>query len=149
MKRNILRLLLSAAFVMCCTFPALADLLTPPNNEIWYTTDNNKKLTAGKYEVGKPLCGSTIFEHGKKDGFYYIRFSSNITSIGKSDFDSEDHITEISLPNSVTYIGEKAFNDCDGLVTFHMPNSVTTLGYCAFYHCDKLKNNRPKRILRL
>ena len=25
MNRNILRLLLSAAFVICCTFPALAD----------------------------------------------------------------------------------------------------------------------------
>ena len=140
MKRNILRLLLSAAFVMCCTFSALADLGTPPNNEIWYTTDNNKKLTADKYEVGKSLCGSTISEHGEKSGHYYIRFSSNITSIVEKNFDSEDHITEISLPNSITYIGEKAFNDCDGLVTFHMPNSVTTLGYCAFYHCDKLKN---------
>ena len=34
MNRNILKLLLSAAFVMCCTFSALAQLGTPPGNEI-------------------------------------------------------------------------------------------------------------------
>lgn len=140
MKRNILRLLLSAAFVMCCTFSALADLGTPPNNEIWYTTDNNSKLTAGKYDVGKPLCGKIIRAHGEKNGHYYIKFDAIIEYIGESDFNSEDHITEVSLPNTITSIRDKAFNDCDGLVTFHMPNSVINLGYCAFYHCDKLKN---------
>ena len=80
MNRNILKLLLSAAFVMCCTFSALAQLGTPPNNEIWYTTDNGKKLTASKYEVGKSLCGSTISEHGELNGHYYIKFISNITA---------------------------------------------------------------------
>ncbi len=140
MNRNIFRLLLSAALMMCCTFSALADLGTPPNNEIWYTTDNGKKLTAGKYDVGKSLCGSTINEHGEKNGHYYIKFDAIIEYIGESDFNSEDHITEVSLPNTITSIRDKAFNDCDGLVTFHMPNSVINLGYCAFYHCDKLKN---------
>ena len=140
MNRNIFRLLLSAALMMCCTFSALADLGTPPNNEIWYTTDNNKKLTAGKYDAGKPLCGKIIREHGEKNGHYYIKFDAIIEYIGESDFNSEDHITEVSLPNTITSIRDKAFNDCDGLVTFHMPNSVINLGYCAFYHCDKLKN---------
>ena len=140
MNRNILRLLLSAAFVMCCTFSALADLATPPNNEIWYTTDNGKKLTAGKYDVGKPLCGKTIRAHGEKNGHYYIKFDAIIEYIGENDFDNEDHITEVSLPNTITSIRDKAFYDCDGLATFHMPNSVINLGYCAFYHCDKLKN---------
>ena len=140
MNRNILKLLLSAAFVMCCTFSALADLGTPPDNEIWYTTDNNSKLTAGKYDVGKPLCGTTISEHGESDGHYYIKFNANIEYIDENDFDNEDHITEVSLPSTITSIREMAFNDCDGLVTFHMPNSVINLGYCAFYHCDKLKN---------
>ena len=140
MKTKITRLLLSAVLTMCCTVMAWADLGTPPNNEIWYTTDNKSKLTAGKYDVGKPLCGTTITEHGESDGHYYIKFNANIEYIGENDFDNEDHITEVSLPNTITSIRDKAFNDCDGLVTFHMPNSVINLGYCAFYHCDKLKN---------
>ena len=145
MKRNITRLLFSAVLMMCCTVMAWADLGTPPNNEIWYTTDNNSKLTAGKYDVGKPLCGTTISEHGESDGYYYIKFNANIEYIGENDFNNEDHITEVSLPNTITSIRDKAFNDCDGLVTFHMPNSVINLGYCAFYHCDKLKNLTPRQ----
>lgn len=92
---KIAKLLFSAALMMCCTFSAMADLDTPPNNEIWYKTDNGSQLTSSKYDVGDPLCGSTISEHGEKNGHYYFKFNTNITVIAESDFNNEDHITEI------------------------------------------------------
>ena len=140
MKRNFFRLLLSAVLMMCCTVMAWADLGTPPDYEIWYTTDNDKMLSDSKYKVGETLCNHKITAHDKDNGHFYIRFDGNIDKIYENAFNDQDDITEISLPNSIVNICEKAFNDCDGLVTFHMPNSVHWLGYCAFYHCNNLKD---------
>ena len=103
MNRNILKLLLSAAFVMCCTFSALAQLGTPPDKEIWYMTTDGQKLDGSKYNVGQTLCGNTIRSQipDYVGDYWIIKFSGNVTEINDEAFYDEDDLTAISLPNTV------------------------------------------------
>ena len=147
MNRNILRLLLSAAFVMCCTFSALADLGTPPNNEIWYMTKDGQKLDGSKYNVGQTLCGNTIRSQipDYVGGYWIIKFSGNVTEINDEAFYDEDDLTAISLPNTVVQIGGATdgtgvFEDCDNLKSVDVPASVKYIGRCAFYDCTALES---------
>ena len=140
MKCNFIKFVFSAVLMMCCAVMALASDL--PNNVIYYETTNGKLIgNVFNYNVGDKLCGSKIKRHYYyDDGRCYLEFESDIKVIDKDDFNNEDRITKIVLPESVTEIKDKAFNDCDGLVTVNMGNNVKKIGYCAFYHCDNLKN---------
>lgn len=145
MKCNFIKFVFSAVLMMCCAVMALASDL--PNNLIYYETTDGKPIkdfsgfSGNKYGVGHKLCGSKITKnYYYDDGRCYLEFESDIKVIDEDDFNNEDRITKIVLPESVTEIKDKAFNDCDGLVTVNMGNNVKKIGYCAFYHCDNLKN---------
>ena len=157
MKRNILRLLLSAAFVMCCTMTTWAGLGTPPDNEIWYTSRDGNVI-APYYDN---VFGATIQSNTYNDGKGVIKFNGPVTQVGdwafyKTNLTSMslpnsvktigyaafywmDYMTEISLGNSVETIGNEAFRECDGLVTIAIPASVTSMGEQAFRNCNNLK----------
>ena len=143
MNKNITKLFLSAALMLCCTFSAWADLGTPPNNEIWYTTEEGEILDDGDYDVGETLCSLTITAHGSSDGHFYIRFSGNVTEINDEAFYDEDDLTAVSFPNTVVWIGRETdgtgvFEDCDNLESVTVPASVKYIGRCAFYDCIAL-----------
>ena len=145
MKKSILKLLLSAAFVMCCTFSASAQLGTPPNNEIWYTTEEGGILDDGKYHEGETLCGHTIISHNFWFGKYIIKLSGDVTAINDEAFYDEDDLTAISFPNTVVWIGGATdgtgvFEDCDNLKSVIVPASVKYIGRCAFYDCIALES---------
>ncbi len=157
MNRNILRLLLSATFVMCCTFSAWAGLGTPPDDEIWYTSHNGNVI-APYYDN---VFGATIQSNSYDNGKGVIKFNGPVTTVGEYAFYGTN-LTSISLPNTVESIGYRAFywmnymkeislgnsletisndafRDCDGLETIDIPASVTSIGEYAFYDCNVLK----------
>ena len=147
MNRNILKLILSAVLVMCCTSPALAQLGTPPDNEIWYMTKDGQKLDGSKYNVGQTLCGNTIHSQipDYVGDYWIIEFSGNVTEINDKAFYDEDDLTAISLPNTVVQIGGATdgtgvFEDCDNLKSVNVPASVKYIGRCAFYDCIALES---------
>ena len=157
MKRNIFRVLLSAALLMCSTFSALAQLGTPPDNEIWYTSRDGNVI-APYYDN---VFGASIQSNTYNDGKGVIKFNGPVTqvgdwafydtdltsmslpnsvrSIGYAAFYWMDYMTEISLGNSVETISDEAFRECDGLETIAIPASVTSIGKLAFRNCNVLK----------
>lgn len=148
MNKNIKKkLLLSAALMLCCAFSALAQLGTPPDNQIWYMTKDGQKLDGSKYNVGQTLCGNTIRSQNPDyfGGYWIIEFSGNVTEINDEAFYNEDDLTAISLPNTVVQIGgatdgRGVFEDCDNLKSVNVPPSVKYIGRCAFYDCTALES---------
>ncbi len=135
MNRNILKLLLSAAFVMCCTFSALAQLGTPPNDEIWYTTTDGKVCNPLYTDAFDATIISNTYP---ENGHGTIKFDGDVTSIGPQAFSERSALTSISIPNSVTSIRGNAFFRCNNLISISIPNSVTSIGANAFWECYSL-----------
>ena len=134
MNRNILRLLLSAAFVMCCSFSALADLGTPPNNQIWYTSTDGQVVNPYDSDV----FGATIVSNTYQDGKGIIKFNGQVTSIGVHAFFYCESLSSISLPSGPTSIGDYAFLSCMSLSSVSLPSGLTSIGEGAFQSCESL-----------
>ena len=112
--------------------------LTPPNNEIWYTSSCRVIVPAHT-----DVFGANIISNTYKNGKGVITFDGPVTTIGKMAFDSYD-LTSVTIPDSVTSIGEDAFYFCTSLTSVTIPDSVTTIGRKAFYGCTSLKAFRGK-----
>ena len=157
MNKNITKLLLSAALMLCCTFSAWAGLGTPPDDEIWYTSRDGNVI-APYYDY---VFGASIQSNTYNDGKGVIKFNRPVTQVGEYAF-YKTYLTSMSLPNTVKSIGYRAFywmnymkeislgnsvetisndafRDCDGLETIDIPASVTSIGEYAFYDCNVLK----------
>ena len=119
---------------MCCVVMANAQLGTPPNNEIWYTTTDGKVCEPHKEDV----FGTSISFNKYENGHGTIKFEGDVTAIGEQAFYKCSCLVSISMPNSVTAIGEKAFFECSCLVSISMPNSATSIGNWAFAYCSSL-----------
>ena len=124
-----------------CTVEATDAVLTVPvakNNEIWYTTTDNKKLTPYTTNV----FGATYNDANNvyERGLGKITFDKDVTSIGEYAFTECSSLKSISVPNSVTSIGNYAFIDCSSLKSISVPNSVTSIGERAFYKCSQLQS---------
>ena len=123
-----------------CTVEATDAALTVPvakNNEIWYTTTDNKKLTPNKTDVFGAAYNDAdnIYEKGLGK----ITFAGEVTSIGDEAFDSNYYpanckpLQSIIIPNSVTNIGKSAFRKCTNLSYIKIPESITSIASNAFY----------------
>ena len=117
-------------FVVCLVAAvATASAQTPPDNEIWYTTTDGKKLN-GDF--------SNMVSNSYNNGRGVLKFQNCITNIRGSAFAGCSSLKSITIPNSVTYIGERAFEGCSSLKSITIPNSVTSIGEWAFYGCSSL-----------
>ena len=119
---------------MCCALSALAQLGTPPNDEIWYTTTDGKMC-----RISSPNdFGTTIKNHKYENGLGVIAFNEAVTSIGDHAFWSSTSLQSISIPSGVTSIGPYAFNYCTSLQSISIPSDskLTSIGEYAFYRCS-------------
>ena len=134
MKRNIKNLLFSVALVMCCVFSASAQLGTPPNDEIWYTTSDGNVCTP----YDPDAFGATIISNDYANGHGTIKFNGNVTRIGYQAFSFRDSLTSVTIPNSVVSIGNAAFENCYSLTFVTIPSGVTSIEIAAFMNCYNL-----------
>ena len=130
-----------------------------PNNQIWYTTKNQKTTNPWYTDV----FGANIISNVYTDGKGVITFDGKVTSIGNYAFSFCDYLTSITIPNSVTTIGYNAFwecasltnitipigvkkiesstfSGCKSLTDITIPNTVTSIRSQAFYECTSLKS---------
>lgn len=105
----------------------------PPANEIWYTSSDSKIVSPYDTSVLPEIDTNTYV-----DGKGVIKFTTNVTSIGKQAFYECRSLTSVTIPNSVTSIGDGAFSRCTGLTSVTIPNSVTSIGTAAFNLCRGL-----------
>lgn len=143
MKRIFLLLafVLAGVFYSCEEVPSDQPVLTmPPNNEIWYTSNDGRAVNAFYSDVfGEEIKSNTYI-----NGLGVMEFHGPINIIGNYAFRSRHRLTNISIPNSVKSIGNCAFYDCSDLIEITIPNSVTIIGNSAFAFCSNLKRFKGK-----
>ncbi len=110
-----------------------ARLNTVANNEIWYTTTDNKKLFPNSTEPA--LFGAILVSNKYVDGKGVLTFDDEILLIGNSIFENITTLATITFPDSVTTIGDYAFRGCSSLTSITIPDSVTSIGVEAFDGC--------------
>ena len=86
----------------------------------------------------------------------YWKISSDYTvragtkTIAVHAFDSQDALTDITLPNSVVSIGDCAFIGCSALANISIPDSVISIGDSAFSSCSELTSIAiPKSVANI
>ena len=107
-----------------------------PNNEIWYTSNEENIITPYKTDV----FGANIISNAYENGKGIIKFDGTVTSIGDEAFRQLSSLTSITIPDGVTSIGDEAFAICRSLTRVTIPESVTSIGYNAFSICPSLKD---------
>lgn len=131
-----------------------SQVLTPPNNEIWYTTTNGKAISLSGTTSASTIFGTSLVSNTYTNGKGVLKFSANVTRVGSKSsgnasplativkieggFASNTTLKTVSLPNSVTKLGSYAFYDCSALEEVSMGQNVTQIGASAFKSCTKL-----------
>ena len=122
------------------------EILSPPNNEIWYTSLDGEIVEPDESSV----FGATIVSNTYVNGKGVIKFDRDVTKIGSDAFEGCRSLTSVDIPNSVTKIGLEAFRNCIGLKRVNIPNSVTGIGWGAFWGCSSLTSvNIPNGVTEI
>ena len=87
---------------------SLLDSDTPPNNEIWYTSTDNKIVSPNDINC----FGATIVSNTYSNGKGIIKFNNDITKIGDNAFNKCDRLISITLPDGILEICGNAFIHC-------------------------------------
>ncbi len=89
-----------------------------------------------------------IKAYWKISGDYTVRAGTK--TIADHAFDSQDTLTDITIPDSVTHIGDCAFIGCKQLVSISIPDSVVSIGEKAFSSCSALTSIAiPKSVANI
>ena len=113
-----------------------------PNNEIWYTTNDQNIIIPTETSFGEAVIVSN--EYAK--GIGVITFNSNVVTIGKQAFSQKSSLTSITIPNGVIEIGRSAFSSCPGIEKITIPQAVKKCEAYAFYNCTKLNQVNVKDL---
>lgn len=107
-----------------------------PNNEIWYTTIDERPLTFQSYNWGAmPEIISNVYSEGK----VRLRLKSAPTEFTEHAFYGQFNLKTIILPETVTALGWGSFNECNNLESISLPANLKTIGANAFGVCESLK----------
>lgn len=122
--------------------------ITIPNNEIWYTSVNNRIVSPNDRSCRNETVnfGANIISNTYSNGKGIIKFDGDIRIIDANAFSNEInqksayYLTSITIPNSVTEIGDNAFYECANLMSINIPDEVAYIGKSAFYGCKVLSS---------
>ena len=112
------------------------------NNEIWYTTTDNKKL---KLPYSDDVL--TIQQHEYTRGKGVITFDGQLTNIVTNLFMGNEDLSTLStiqIPLTVVQIAESAFAECISLKSIKLTNddiendNIEIIGSYAFANCNSL-----------
>lgn len=112
-----------------------------PNDEIWYTTNDDTIVNIGNYD--------DIVSNTYQNGEGRIKFNHTITSIPTNFFKGNEKLTSVVFPNSVTTLGSLTqssiqiygiFNGCTNLTNIEIPSNVTFMEKGTFSSCSSLTN---------
>lgn len=104
--------------------------MTPPDDEIWYTSSNNSII-----EPKIPNSfGANIVSNIYKNGKGLIKFDGKVIRIDDSAFYECHSLSSVIFPTCITSIGDHAFYGC-ALSEVTIPESVTELHGYAFRNC--------------
>ena len=117
-------------------FTQLAKSNVMANNEIWYTTTDNKRVIPPSTEP--TVFGAYFISNTYSDGKGVLTFDGEITKIGNGAFKDIGNLASITIPDSVTSIGSNAFYGCSNLTSITIPDSVKSIGSEAFRNCTSL-----------
>lgn len=139
----------------------------PKNNEIYYTTTDDKMLCIDDLIWGNVTLVSHTYENGVGcltfDGMLNeicpyafgcsklsgIKMSNCITSIGEHAFEWCD-IHTIIIPDGVHSIGKSAFAGCKLLWNIHLPEGIMKIEGCTFEDCTLLESiNIPSNVISI
>lgn len=129
-------------FVICLVATiASASAQTPPDNEIWYTTTDGKKL-----DIELENDWYTIISHHYADGKWVIRTDETIYVMfeGRDGstglyFEGSKNLETVMLPCAIEVVYWPAFCDCINLKSVTIPDSVTKIDSSAFGGCSSLE----------
>ena len=110
---------------------------TPPDNEIWYTTRDDKILLLD--EQNHPPFPGKIISHTFINGKGVIRSEEPIIVIQQDAFLRQTRLTAVSLPKKLSRIQSGAFR-FSGLYEIVLPEKLTIVGISAFAGCPNLRN---------
>lgn len=101
-----------------------------------WEADCNKKKKENKPCDSLYIGNHLIEAYWKISSDYTVRAGTK--AIADHAFDSQDALTDITLPNSVVSIGDCAFIGCSALANISIPDSVISIGDSAFSSCSAL-----------
>ena len=141
---RILRIMcaLLALVLVCCSkyeggAPAntiVASLGVPANNEIWFTTTDERELQSIDRDAFNVPIKEIVSEYSNS----IIRFEGTLTTIEDEAFRGCFNIENMSLPNSVVKIGAKVFYDCINMECLTLGSGLRECGSRAFDSCVNL-----------
>ncbi len=134
-KLNIMKKLLSLAFLLCASLQALAiDQWTDSNGVLWtFTVIGDEAEGIAPYDKNS-ISGAVVIPSK-----VYIGASEyTVMSIGQYAFSGCTSLTSATIPNGIRKIGYGAFRDCIGLTNITIPNSVWKIDNLAFWGCSNL-----------
>lgn len=109
---------------------------TIKNNEIWYSTTDNKTLSFSGAFNTSIKTNTYISDYGVS----IITFDGEVTAV--KDYTCTDYSTlsSIYFPSTVKSIGQQAFHGSGSLVDVQLPSSLESVGMLAFGDCPNIKS---------
>lgn len=119
--------------------------LTPPDNEIWYTSTDGNIVTPYSAEAFDANIVSNTYENGKG----VIKFDGSLTSLNQQAFYSKTTLASILLPHSVRNISVLALSNT-ALTQVVLHDGVQMIDNGAFSHNSSLKKvTLPQNVFNL
>ena len=111
----------------------------PADNQIWYTTTDNKAVTV-------TVNASNIDSNDYSNGKGVITFSNDLSEISEKMFYNCTALSSVTLPKSIRTIGRYAFQGCTKLSSVTMQDGVTSIRNYAFKSCAITEITLPNTL---
>ncbi len=125
-------------------FDIYVGTLTPPDDEIWYTTTDSKIVSLTHPVFGDSKFNANVVSNECHNGKGIIKFDAPAVTICNSAFAYRHNLASIILPRTITEFGTGVFDDCVNLEKVVIPSESLHIDETSgtpnpFVRCKKLK----------